>query len=336
MDDQGVSQDTGCDEPSSPTCSQASSNTEPQTAIHDPFAKLDPSEQTKVMAAHLQRYIERATDSHKRTLHRVLDTISVTEGSDAMHLDILATHMGKESRKYCDQMTWPGDLQFEQEIARPSDLKVSDEWTASGVFLPHNEENIAQFLRELDTAARKNADRELLGAAAETLSLPAEFCEFVKQCGGIYDENFDRHKFMCSFGSQFYVSEELALPLEKMRRTSFGDSSWFELAAGWRMGYVYSTTSLYHLLCTVTDDMDEPWQLRIGYFEYDAPEDDLWDSLPEFLEWYCKGYDHVRWENVEGNIKSIHEECLEDLEKRLRTEAWEGERLLKGREQAQR
>ncbi|KAG9947628.1 hypothetical protein KCU85_g5605, partial [Aureobasidium melanogenum] len=141
---------------------------------------------------------------------------------------------------------------------------------------------------------------------------------------------------MCSFGSQLYVSEELALPLEKMRRTSFGDSSWFELAAGWRMGYVYSTTSLYHLLCTVTDDMDEPWQLRIGYFEYDAPEDDLWDSLPEFLEWYCKGYDHVRWENVEGNIKSIHEECLEDLEKRLRTEAWEKERLLKGREQAQR
>ncbi|KAG9529081.1 hypothetical protein KCU93_g3829, partial [Aureobasidium melanogenum] len=329
MDDQDISQDSGCDEPSSPDCSQASSNPEPQTAIHDPFAELDPSEQTKVMAAHLQRYEERATDSNKRTLHRVLDAISATEGDDAMHLDILATHMGKEDRKYCDQMTWPGDLQLEQEIARPSDLKVSDEWTSSGVYQPHKEETIAQFLRELETAVRVNADRELLGDAAETLNLPAEFCEFVKQCGGIYNENFDRHKFMCSFGSDSYLHEELALPLEKMRRTSFGDPRWFELAAGWRVGYDYSTTSLYYLLCRVTDNMDEPWQWRIGYFDYDTPEDDLWDSLPEFLEWYCKGYDHVRWENVEGNIESIHEECLEELEERLKTEAWEKENYSK-------
>lgn len=181
MDDQDVSQDSGCDGSSSPTCSQASSNPEPRTAIHDPFAELDSSEQTKVMAAHLQRYEERATDSNKRTLHRVLDTIEAIEGDDAMHLDILATHMGKESRKYCDQMTWPGDLQLEQDIVRPSDLKVSDEWTSSGVYQPHKEEIIAQFLRELETAVRKNADREFLGAAAETLNLPAEFCEFFRQ-----------------------------------------------------------------------------------------------------------------------------------------------------------
>ncbi|KAH0021296.1 hypothetical protein KCU78_g6186, partial [Aureobasidium melanogenum] len=303
MDNQDTSQDSGCDESSSPGCSQASSNPEPQTAIHDPFAELDPSEQTKIMSAHLKRYEERATDSNKRTLHRVLDMISATEGDDAMHLDILATHMGKES--------------------------LSDEWTCSGVFSPHKEEIIAQFLRELEIAVRKNADRELLGAAAETLNLPAEFCEFFKQCGGIYNENFDRHKFMCSFGSDSYLHEELVLPLEKMRRTSFGDPRWFELAAGWRVGYDYSTTSLYYLLCRVTDYMDEPWQWRIGYFDYDTPEDDLWDNLPEFLEWYCKGYDHVRWENVEGNIESIHEECLEELEERLKTEAWEKENYSK-------
>ncbi len=46
------------------------------------------------MAAHLQRYEERATDSNKRTLHCVLDMISA-EGDDAMHLDILATPHGK-------------------------------------------------------------------------------------------------------------------------------------------------------------------------------------------------------------------------------------------------
>ncbi|KAH0372471.1 hypothetical protein KCU65_g998, partial [Aureobasidium melanogenum] len=98
MDDRGAFQAPRGDEPSSPTCSQASSSPEPQTEIHDPFGELDPSEQNKVMAAHLQRYEERATDSNKRTLHRVLDMILATEGSDAMQLDILATHMGKESR----------------------------------------------------------------------------------------------------------------------------------------------------------------------------------------------------------------------------------------------
>ncbi|CAD0095621.1 unnamed protein product [Aureobasidium mustum] len=313
MDSQGNSQDSGCDEPSSPSCSEDSSTLEPQTKIHDPFAELSPSEQSSIMSAHLQRYEERMTDSNKRTLHRVLDIISATEGDDAIHLDILATHMGRESRTICDQKTWPGYIQLEQEIVRPSDLKTSEDWVSSGVLCLYEEEFVASFLRDLKIVVRNKADKDLLGTATETFDLPAEYCEFARQCGGIFYENYDRTRFTCPFGSQFYHPEDMAVPLERMTRI-FNDDGYFEVAAGWRVGDNELTTSLYYMLCRVTADMDEPWQWRIGYFDYDTPDMRLWENLPDFLEWYSEGYDRVIWENVEGTIERIHETCLEELE----------------------
>ncbi|KAG9653464.1 hypothetical protein KCU95_g12232, partial [Aureobasidium melanogenum] len=249
--------------------------------IHSP--NFDPSEQTKVMAAHLQRYEERATDSNKRTFHRVLDMISATEGDDAMHLDILATHMGRDSRIHCDQKTWPGDMRLEQEIVRPSDLKTSEDWISSGVYCLYEAESVTEFLQDLKIAVRNNADRDLLGIAAETFDLPAEFCEFARQCGGIFYENYDRTKFTCPFGSQFYRPEDMAVPLEEMASIGFSDDYYFEVAAGWRVGDNELTTSLYYMLCRVTADMNERWKWKIGYFDYDIPDCYLWENLSEFL-----------------------------------------------------
>ncbi|KAH0094300.1 hypothetical protein KCU66_g16680, partial [Aureobasidium melanogenum] len=70
---------------------------EPQSEIYDPFDELSPSERSESISKALAQFGKRMEDSNKRIVERLLDTIAKTDGHEELHLDMLATHLDKDT-----------------------------------------------------------------------------------------------------------------------------------------------------------------------------------------------------------------------------------------------
>ncbi|KAG9963541.1 hypothetical protein KCU61_g3501, partial [Aureobasidium melanogenum] len=259
--------------------------------IEDEFSQLSPTERYDSMAGFLSQFSDHMVDNNTRILSRLLDMISETEGDEALHLNILASHLDKESNRDDDVKQWPGDDQEFRGFNSLNDFKAhSDIGNDSGIcpWEPGASDHIAAFISDLETDVRKNASRDLLGSTVETLELPSEFCEFFKHTGGVIYANLDRKMFVCEFATRDYNANELAEPLEKM--CELGPSYEFEVAAGWKAGDNDRNCWVYYLLCRDPDELEEPWQWRIFVNNLTFHESQCYNSLHEFLSWYCQPY----------------------------------------------
>jgi hypothetical protein len=283
--------------------------------INDAFGELEPTERCNAMTSSLSQFSDHMVDNNTRIISRVLDMISDTEGDDALHLDILASHLAKESNMDDGVQKWPGDNDQYREINSLNDFRAhSNIGKHSGIcpWEPGTNDHIAAFLLELQTAVRRNASRDLLGSTAETLELPSEFCEFFKHTGGVFYANLDKKMFVCEFATTDYGANEQAEPLEKMRE--LGPSHEFEVAAGWKAGDNDQNCWIYYLLCREFDEPEEPWQWRIFVNNLTFHESECYDSLHEFLSWYCQPYDWINWDAVQMSVNELHSKCKEALE----------------------
>ncbi|KAG9885087.1 hypothetical protein KCU94_g17837, partial [Aureobasidium melanogenum] len=283
--------------------------------IEDEFSQLSPTERYDSMAGFLSQFSDHMVDNNTRILSRLLDMISETEGDEALYLNILASHLDKESNMDDDAKQWPGDNEEFREYNSLNDFKAhSGIGNDSGIcpWEPGTSDHIAAFLLELETAVRKNASRDLLGSTVETLELPSEFREFFKHTGGVFYANIDRKMFVCEFATRDYSAHELAEPLEKMRE--LGPSHGYEVAAGWKAGDNDRNCWIYYLLCRESDELEEPWQWRIFVHNLTFHESECYDSLHEFLSWYCQPYDWINWGAVQLSVNELHEKCKEALE----------------------
>lgn len=289
----------------------------PPVEIHDGFKDdLNPSERSESMSTILSQFEERMLDSNKRILSRILDLIAETEPEEQVRLDMLATHLAKETSEVLEVTTWPGDNEEYRGITRLSEFMAQ---TGSGgetgvcpwKYTPDGRNMqgdwIADFLQSLEKAVRENASRELLGSAAENLELPAEYREFLQQTHGVVYENWDREMFVCDFGNMLPSADRKVQPLNKMCESV--DTDGFEVAAGWKAGDNDQNCWVYYLLCKDKEESDEPWQWRVFFANINAQEFDYFDSLNEFLGWYASGYDWVDWNAVKGSVEELQQKC---------------------------
>lgn len=270
--------------------------------IFDEFRELSPAERHETTASYLQEFGDTMRDNNKRIFSRVLDMIAETEGDDMLHLDMLATHLDKEGPEHIEAKSWdmPEITSFSDYRAR---THLEDD---SGICDPRSEESIAYYLSDLETAVRKNADRDLLGSLVDSLQLPAEFVEFLKHTGGVAYPNLDKTMFVCTFATEQYWAMKHAQLLEQLYR--FSGCSGFKVAAGWKAGDNEKGRLIYYSLCKDNDELDEPWQWRI--FINIAHQDEWYfDSLRDFLAWYCHAYNWVNWDIVQMDIDDLNERC---------------------------
>jgi hypothetical protein len=277
--------------------------------IDDGFGELSPAERSETMASSLSEFGDVMRDNNERIFSRVLDMIAETEGDDKLHLDMLATHLGIEDPAYIDFKPWDmpevtsfGDYRARTHLGDDSGLCPR----LSGPY-----DYTADYLSGLRIAIRKNASRDLLDSMAEDLELPAEFVEFLEHTSGVVYPNLDKRMFVCSFSTALYSPEEQAQPLDKLCEVAGCED--FEVAAGWVAGDNDMSSRIYYLLCRDYDEPDEPWRWRIFYMNYKFADGDHFDSLREFLSWYCNAYDWVVWKGVQSGIDSLHKKCIDAL-----------------------
>ncbi|KAG9653989.1 hypothetical protein KCU95_g12229, partial [Aureobasidium melanogenum] len=277
--------------------------------IEDEFRDLSPIARSEAMASLLSQFADRMLDNNKRIFERVLDMIAETEGDEKLHLNMLATHLEMDTSEV-DVKSWD-----DTEITRLSDYKA---WSRlghdSGVcpWEHDSSEYIAAFLLHLQKAVCENASRDLLGDAAETLELPTDFCEFLKHTAGVVHPNLDRQMFVCSFGTNTYDIKGQAQPLDKMCRIAGPNG--FVIAAGWTAGDNDRSCWIHYLLCKRIAERNEPWRWRIFINNIDFHDRGYYESLRDFLSWYCSAYDWVDWKAVQQGITVLHQECKEALE----------------------
>lgn len=292
---------------------------DPPIEIHDEFRDLNPTERSESMARMLLEIEDRMADNNTRILSRVLDLIAATEGDEQFHLDMLATHLLKETSEVLDVVKWPGDDKEWAGITRLSDFMPQTGsgsetgvcpwgYDARGRGFPSDQ--ALKSLQALKEAVRRKACRELLGSAAESLELPADYCEFYKQTAGVYCDNWDRTMFVCDFARWFRSADKQAQDLDKM--CEYSGVRDMEVAAGWLAGDNGQNSWIYYLLCKDDEDSDEPWQWRIFYTDIDSADGRAFDSLHEFLDWYASGYNRVSWRHVEMGIEDLHETCKQE------------------------
>lgn len=135
--------------------------------ICDEFGELSPLERHETTAILVSQFADIMRDNNKRIFSRVLDMIAGTEGDDKLNLDMLATHHGIEDPNYIEAKSWdmPEITSFSDYRARS---RLGDN---SGICDPVSEPNTAHYLSDLETAVRKNADRDLLGGLADSVQL---------------------------------------------------------------------------------------------------------------------------------------------------------------------
>lgn len=283
--------------------------------IDDAFGELEPTKRRDAVVSLLSQFSDYMVDNNTRIISRILDMISETEGDETLHLDILASHLDKQSNMDENVTKWLGDNEQYHGIHTLNDFRThSDIGKDSSLcpWEPGTSDRIAAFLLELQTAVRRNASRDLLGSTAETLELPSEFCEFFKHTGGVVYPNLDKKMFVCEFATKDYGANEQAEPLERLRE--LGPSHEFEVAAGWKAGDNDQNCWIYYLLCREFDEPEEPWQWRIFVNNTTFHEFECYDSLHEFLGWYCKPYDWIKWDAVQMSVDELHLKCTEALE----------------------
>jgi hypothetical protein len=275
--------------------------------IEDEFGDLSPAERSETMASSLSEFAKVMCDNNQQIFSRVLDMIAETEGDDKLHLDMLATHLDIEDPRYIDFKSWdmPEITSFSDYRAR---TRLGDN---DGGFMSGPSDYTAGYLSGLKIAVRKHASRDLLGSMAENLDLPAEFTAFLEHTSGVEYLNLDKRMFVCSFSTALYSPEEQAQPLDKLREGPGCED--FEVAAGWMAGDNDMSSRIYYLLCKDYDEPDEPWRWRVFYMNYKFGDGGHFDSLREFLSWYCNAYDWVVWDAVQGGIESLHYRCVNAL-----------------------
>jgi hypothetical protein len=275
--------------------------------IDDEFGELSPTERSETMASSLSEFGNVMRDNNQRIFSRVLDMIAETEGDDKLHLDMLATHLNIEDPAYIDFKSWdmPEFTSFSDYRARTI---LGDD---DGICEPLSENYIADYLSDLETAVRKNASKDLLGSMADSLQLPAEFHELLKHTSGVLYPNLDKKMFVCNFATLQYGAEKHAQPLDKLCESS--GCQGFEVAAGWKAGEIEMYSRICYLLCRDYDEPDEPWRWRVFYMNYEFADGGYFDSLREFLSWYCDAYDRVVWDAVQSGIESLHYKCIDAL-----------------------
>lgn len=278
--------------------------------IEDDFRDLNSIARTEVTASLLSQFADRMLDNNKRIFDRVLDMIAETRGDEGLHLNMLATHLAMDTSEVIDVKSWNGT-----EITTLSDYKA---WSRLGhdsglcLWKHDSSEYIATFLLYLQKAVCENASRDLLGDAAETLELPSDFCEFLKHTAGVVYPNLDRQMFVCSFGTNTYDIQGQAQPLDKMCKVAGPNG--FVVAAGWVVGDNDRSCWIHYLLCRKEAEPDEPWRWRIFINNIDFHDRGYYESLRDFLSWYCGAYDWVDWEAFQQGVTALHQECKEAIE----------------------
>ncbi|CAD0095623.1 unnamed protein product [Aureobasidium mustum] len=278
--------------------------------VEDDFRDLSPAARTEATASLLSQFADRMLDNNKRIFDRVLDMIAETEGDEKLHLDMLATHLAMETSEVVDVKSWNNT-----EITSLSDYKAWSRLGHDSGLCPWkhgSSEYITTFLGYLQKAICENASRDLLADAAETLELPIDFCEFLKHTAGVVYPNLDRQMFVCSFGTNTYDIQGQAQPLDKICRVAGPDG--FTVAAGWAAGDNDRSCWIHYLLCRRVTEPDGPWRWRIFINNIDFHDRGYYESLRDFLSWYCNAYDWVDWEAVQQGIATLHQECKEALE----------------------
>ncbi|TIA76812.1 hypothetical protein D6C76_05361 [Aureobasidium pullulans] len=286
--------------------------------IKDDFKLLTPTEQYEAMADLIAQFADQMLDNNKRIFSRVLDIIGATDtkGHKTLHLDMLATHLAMETSEILEVKSWNiNEFDLPRNITSLDDLRAQSRLgniPGTHPWKSGSSDYITGFLQSLETAVRKNASRELLGDAAETLELPAPFCEFFKHTGGVTYPNLDRQMFVCSFGDTISSAQEQAQPLEKMceRAPSFG----FEVAAGWKAGDNDQNTWIHYLLCKEVDEPNEPWEWRIFINNINFQDFGYYDTLGDFLVWYSGAFDWVDWDAVQSHVDDLCDKCKRVLE----------------------
>ena len=277
--------------------------------IRDEFRELSPAERSATTASFLSQIADLMLDNNKRIFSKVLDMIAETEGDEKLHLDMLATHLAMETSEVVDVHSW--DV---PEITSLSEYRARSRLGEDSGVCPRlsgSYDYTAGYLQSLEIAVRRNASRDLLGSMAESLQLPAEYSEFLEQASGVVYPNLDKQMFVCSFSTALYDADEQAQPLEKIYRSA--GCSGFEVAAGWKAGDNDQNCWIYYLLCKDDEEPDEPWQWRIFINNIDYQDVNYFDSLRDFLAWYCNAYDWVDWKAVQEGVHSLHQSCEEAL-----------------------
>jgi hypothetical protein len=283
---------------------------EMEDEIEDEFGDLSPTERSETMASSLSEFAKVMCDNNQQIFSRVLDMIAETEGDDKLHLDMLATHLDIQDPAYIDFKSWdmPEFTSFSDYRAR---THLGDDDGGFSPNLSGPSDYIARYLSDLKIAVRKHASRDLLGSMAEDLELPAEFVEFLAHTSGVEYPNLDKKMFVCSFPTALYSPEKHAQPLDKLCESSGCHD--FEVAAGWKAGEIDMYSRICYLLCRDYDEPDEPWRWRVFYMNYEFAGGGHFDSLREFLSWYCNAYDWVVWDAVQSGIESLHYKCINAL-----------------------
>ena len=153
--------------------------------IKDDFKLLTPTEQYEAIADLIAQFADQMLDNNKRIFSRVLDIIGATDtkGHKTLHLNMLATHLAMETSEILEVKSWNiNDFDLPSNITSLDDLRAQSclgNIPGAHPWKSGSSDYVTGFLQSLETAVRKHASRELLGDAAETLELPAPFCEFL-------------------------------------------------------------------------------------------------------------------------------------------------------------
>ena len=162
----------------------------PPAKIIDDFRDLTLSERSEHMSNIFSRFGERICDNNKRVLTRMLDLIAKADDNEQILLNVLATHLQKDTPEVLFYNKWPSDIGEWRGVTRLSDfMSLTGSGSEMGVSQWGRTDTCPLFaghLEGLEEAVRSNASRDYLGTAAENLKLPAEYCELVHHTTGIY------------------------------------------------------------------------------------------------------------------------------------------------------
>ncbi|KAI5194842.1 hypothetical protein E4T39_08489 [Aureobasidium subglaciale] len=285
--------------------------------IPDEFANSASSERAERMSSILQRFQTRMSETNSRVLGRVLDMIEATEGDEALHLDMLATHMSKYHSAHMQYSPWKNGYTLLDGTEINSMSAYRAYYSRKNGLLPHSRTDdgtlsnedataLSHCLASLQWAVRQHADEDWLGGTANTLELPADYCELLKHVRGIGYENWDRQMFIPDVDASILQRiEDLALGADELSDLNCKDD--FRLAAGWIMGE-NEHGSLVVYAVSRHNGVVEPWRWRI-FVEANFPHTNVFDNVEDFLVWLSSADDWIDWDGVQQSVSEAHTIC---------------------------
>ncbi|KAI5251672.1 hypothetical protein E4T42_04149 [Aureobasidium subglaciale] len=285
--------------------------------ILDEFAYFTASERAERMAGTLLQFQTRMSETNGRVLGRVLDMIEASEGDEALHLDMLATHMSKYHSTHLQYSPWKNGYTLLDGTEINSMSAYRAYYSRKNGLLPHSRTNdgllsdkdastLLHCLANLQWAVREHADEGWLGETAHTLELPADYCELLKHVRGVGYENWDRQMFIPDIdASVLQRIEDLALEADEL--SDLDCTADFRLAAGCIMGENEHGSQIIYAVSRHTGVV-EPWRWRI-FVEANFPHTNVFENVEEFLIWLSSADDWIDWSGVRESVGEVHKIC---------------------------